>query len=68
MWALIALKKRSQLLIIYFISMIVNITSNYICIPLYGYLASAWITVVSESLVFILSLLVIQKHFQQKKY
>jgi len=61
MWVLIALKKRSQLFIIYFVSMVVNIGSNMLLIPKYGYMASAWITVVSEILVLMLSLLIIKK-------
>jgi len=63
MWTLIALKKRVQLLLIYFFSMIVNVVSNAVCIPQYGYVAAAWITVVSESLVLLLSFVIIQRHF-----
>ena len=67
MWVLIALKKRTQLFFIYFISMIVNIGSNAFFIPTHGYLASAWITVISETLVFILSFLIILRYFYLAK-
>jgi len=60
MWVLIALKKRSQLFFIYFVSMIVNIGSNILFIPTYGYVASAWITVISETIVLLLSVISIQ--------
>ena len=65
MWVLIALKKRVMLFSIYFISMIVNIGSNILLIPQYGYIAAAWITVFSETLVFLLSFFVITKHFSE---
>ena len=67
MWVLIALKKRAQLFFIYFISMIVNIGSNVLLIPQYGYMAAACITVVSETLVLLLSFFVIQKYFNSSK-
>jgi len=66
MWVLIALKKRAQLFFIYFISMIVNIGSNVLLIPQYGYMAAACITVVSETIVLLFSFLVINKHFSEQ--
>jgi len=63
MWVLIALKKRIQMLSIYSISMAINILSNIFFIPRYGYMASAWITVASETLVLFLSFFVIRKDF-----
>lgn len=63
MWVLIALKKRVALFIIYLLSMMVNIGMNILLIPAFGYLASAWITVGSEAVVFLLSCLVIRRHF-----
>ena len=67
MWVLIALKKRVALFLVYFISMIVNVGSNILLVPHYGYTAAAWITVVSETLVLLLSLFVIQKYFNPSK-
>jgi O-antigen/teichoic acid export membrane protein len=63
MWVLIAIQKRIQLFCIYFLTMFINIGSNIVFIPTYGYIASAWITVVSETLVLLLSFIVIQRHF-----
>jgi O-antigen/teichoic acid export membrane protein len=55
MWVLIAEKKQKLLLGIYGISMIINICLNYFFIPVYGYMAAAWITVGSEALVLSMS-------------
>jgi O-antigen/teichoic acid export membrane protein len=52
-WALIALKKQKYLMLVYFFSTILNIGLNIIFIPRYSYIASSWITVFSEILVFI---------------
>ena len=59
MWILVVKKLRLQLLAIYGISMIVNIGLNMYFIPLYGYIAAAWITVISEFFVVISSYLTI---------
>ncbi len=59
MWALIALKKQSALALIYGVSMIVNLVGNILLVPTYGFMAAAWITVVSEGLVLVLSGLVL---------
>lgn len=48
MWILVVKKLRLQLLSIYGISMLVNICLNIYFIPTYGYIAAAWITVISE--------------------
>lgn len=63
MWTLIALKKRAILLLIYVLSMIVNIGANIIFTPAYGYIAAAWITVASETFVLLASFIVISRHF-----
>jgi O-antigen/teichoic acid export membrane protein len=55
MWVLIAQKKQNILLVIYGISMVINICLNYFFIPVYGYMAAAWITVVSEAIVLCMS-------------
>lgn len=59
MWTLIALRMRSVMLAIYVISMMCNIAANAYLIPRFGATASAWITVVSEALVCIVSWMVI---------
>lgn len=48
MWILIVKKLRLQLMSIYGISMLANIGLNMYFIPTYGYIAAAWITVISE--------------------
>lgn len=55
MWALIALKKQSTLVMIYGASMIVNLVGNTLLVPTHGFMAAAWLTVISEGLVLVLS-------------
>lgn len=61
MWALVALKKQSSLAIIYGISMLVNIIGNVIFVPSHGFIAAAWMTVIGEATVLLLSGVVIIK-------
>ncbi len=55
MWALIARKKQGILAVIYACLMVFNIAVNMWLIPVYGYIAAAWTTVLSEALVFAIS-------------
>lgn len=55
MWALIALKKQFALVVIYGVSMIINVAGNIVFVPQYGFMAAAWLTVVCEGLVLVLS-------------
>ncbi|OGG11746.1 hypothetical protein A2Z00_05260 [Candidatus Gottesmanbacteria bacterium RBG_13_45_10] len=55
MWALIAIKKQSLLAILYGGSMVLNIILDMVFIPRYGYISAAWITVVSEGIVVLIS-------------
>ncbi|MCL5019001.1 MAG: flippase [Patescibacteria group bacterium] len=55
MWIMITFGKNKQLLIIYFLGMIINIILNLIFIPFYGAGAAAIITLISESLILIAS-------------
>lgn len=55
MWVLITFGKNKELLLIYFLGMIVNIILNLIFIPSYGITAAALITLFSELLVLIIS-------------
>lgn len=64
-WVLIALEKQRYLLYVYGLSLIVNIVLNIIYIPVFSYMGSAIITVLSEGIV--LSLLFI-KLIQERKY
>lgn len=56
-WILIVLQKQKYLMYIYFLSLILNVALNIIYIPKYSYVASAYITVFSEALVFVLLLI-----------
>jgi len=51
MWTIIAQKRQMILIPIYGVSMIVNIILNSVFIPSHGYIAAAWITVLSEAIV-----------------
>jgi len=55
MWVLVVEKKQTQMLIIYALSMVLNIIANAIFIPHYGYMAAAWVTILSEVFVLITS-------------
>jgi O-antigen/teichoic acid export membrane protein len=55
MWILITGKKQKLLAVIYGASMVVNVVLNSMYIPVYGYIAAAWITVLSEALVLVAS-------------
>lgn len=55
MWTLIALKKQTTLAVIYALAMTMNVLLNVWFIPLFGYLAAAWITTFSEALVLAVS-------------
>ncbi len=59
MWALIARKKQKILALLYGISMIINIALNILFIPDYGFMAAAWITVISEAMVLLVSALLL---------
>ncbi len=55
MWTLIAYKRQKTLAAIYGISMVLNVVLNALFIPRYGYVAAAWITVISEGFVLLVS-------------
>lgn len=55
MWLLVVGNKQRSLLRIYGISMVGNIIANLLFVPLYGYIAAAWITVISELFVLVCS-------------
>lgn len=67
MWALVALGRPWVLAVLYGVSMAVNITANAFSIPRYGYMAAAWITVLSEGLVLLCSFIVLQKVLRKSK-
>ncbi len=55
MWILITFGKNKQLLITYFLGMVLNIALNLLLIPVYGVTAAAAVTLISEVFVFIVS-------------
>jgi O-antigen/teichoic acid export membrane protein len=59
MWILVVKKLHIQLMSIYGISMFINICLNIYFIPRYGYIAAAWITVISEFFILISSYITI---------
>ncbi|MCX6791594.1 MAG: flippase [Candidatus Gottesmanbacteria bacterium] len=67
MWVLVALKKQSALAVIYGVSMIVNIIGNILLVPIYGFMAAAWLTGISEGLVLVLSGFVLVQSFSLSK-
>ncbi|MFC1647131.1 flippase [Patescibacteria group bacterium] len=66
MWTMIVANKRISLFLIYAISMSMNIIANIMFIPKHGFIAASWITVVTELIVLILSILVIMQFFKQE--
>jgi len=61
MWILVVEKKQKQMLIIYALSMIGNITANIMFIPAYGYMAAAIITIASELCILLSSYITIKR-------
>lgn len=68
LWGLIALNKYKQLLIIYLIGLIFNLTLNLVFIPDYSFLAASYITVFSEYLILILQLGILARYYAKLPY
>jgi O-antigen/teichoic acid export membrane protein len=64
MWTLVTMKKYRAMIIIYFIGLIFNVTMNLIFIPTYSYIASSFITGISEYLILIIQILILWKEFR----
>ncbi len=54
MWTLVVTKRYKVMLAIYLTGLIFNALANLIFIPAYSYIASSWITVISEYLILVL--------------
>ncbi len=65
MWMMVTLKSSTALLGIYGLSMIGNIVANSVFVPRFGFMAAAWITVVGEFVVLLLSFLMIARNARQ---
>ncbi len=59
MWVLVAQKKPWQLLAIHTVSMGANVGLNMLLTPSYGYMAAAWITIVTELCILVASVIVV---------
>lgn len=66
MWSLIVIGKQKYLAYIYGTTMTINILANVIFIPTYGALASAYITIMTELLVLLLSGPLLLKEIKNK--
>lgn len=58
-WVLVIRKETKTLLGIYGLTMVINISLNMIFVPRYSYIASSFITVITEGLVFISFLIIL---------
>jgi len=69
MWSLVVLGKQKYLAYIYGVTMTINIILNLIFIPAYGAIASAYITILTEAVVLLISgpLLLIQLNKKSKE-
>ncbi|MFZ2025605.1 MAG: flippase [Microgenomates group bacterium] len=61
MWVLVVEKRQKQMLIIYALSMVFNIIANILFIPTYGYMAAAYITLISELFILLTSFFSIKR-------
>lgn len=60
-------KYLKPLIIISFLPVTLNIILNWSFIPQYGYLAAAWVTVISDIFSLVMLLIILQKYFLSKK-
>ncbi len=62
MWVMVAKKMYKQLVIIYVLGLIFNLSANLIYIPQHSYIAASWITGISEYLILLLQAVVLWRH------
>jgi O-antigen/teichoic acid export membrane protein len=67
MWGLVAMKKQAALAAIYGGSMAINIVGNLLFVPTYGFMAAAWMTMVGEAIVLLLSSVVLLQNLHKYK-
>lgn len=65
-WVLVVLKRYKEMGIIYLIGLLVNILLNYIYIPRYSYIASSYITGISEYLILVLQIIILWRVLKVK--
>lgn len=68
LWGLIALGRQRMLALVYGICMAGNIIANILFIGQYGYIASAWITVLSEGIVCVWTFVLLRSVLRDKKF
>lgn len=61
MWTLITLRRYRLILAIYVTGLVTNGLLNLWLIPIFSYIASSWITVISEYLILVLQLIILRK-------
>lgn len=54
MWALVVLRQYKKILLVYIIGLVINLGLNFYLIPLFSYLAAAWVTGICEYLILVL--------------
>ena len=57
-------EKTTRILSLTIIAMLINIISNFVFIPLFGYIAAAWTTVGAYVCITILAVIMLHKHFK----
>lgn len=67
LWLLVTLGKQKYLLLIYGVTMAINIIGNIILIPTYSYVAAAYLTIISEALVLVLTVVFGMYFLHQQK-
>lgn len=65
MWTLVSLKKYKQMLLVYLIGLLINGALNFVFIPQFSFIASSYITGVSEYLILILQILILYPAFKK---
>lgn len=61
MWTMVTVKKYKQMVFIYLVGLVVNLSLNLIFIPRYSYIAASVVTGISEYLILLLQVLILFK-------
>lgn len=60
MWLLVTKGKYKQMLLVYFLGLVLNVALNLIFIPKYSYLGASWITVICEYVILLMQTFVLR--------
>jgi O-antigen/teichoic acid export membrane protein len=66
-WLVVALNEQRYLIAIYFVAALTNLTLNLYLIPRFGYLASAWLTLLSEVIIVLGAALLLWQKWGKEK-